>query len=102
MEKIANVSRYVDIVDRLKQTLSRNRWTTARRILSWLAGAMRPLKWHELQAALTIQLDAHGATIDYDRYLLRDDIRDLCGPLVRVVEEQNEMRLEFVHSTTRE
>ncbi|KAK8868949.1 C2H2 finger domain transcription factor crzA [Apiospora arundinis] len=93
---------YVRIIDRLKQTLNANRWNMAQDILRWLAGSMRPMRWYELQAALTIQSDSHGATIDYARNRLRDDIRDLCGPLVRVIEEEGEPRLEFAHSTTRE
>ncbi|KAK6852341.1 C2H2 domain-containing protein [Apiospora arundinis] len=92
---------YVGIIDRLKKTLNINRWSIAQDILRWLAGSMRPLRWHELQAALTIKLDDYGADIDYERHRLRDDIRTLCGPLVRVIEEQDEMRLEFAHSTTR-
>ncbi|KAK7981452.1 hypothetical protein PG988_003690 [Apiospora saccharicola] len=93
---------YVKIICRLKDTLGVNRWTITRRILGWLAGARRPLHWHELQVALTIQLDNQGVTnIDYDRDVLRADIRDMCGPLVHVVEDGDDIRLVFTHSSTR-
>ncbi|KAK8059214.1 hypothetical protein PG996_009144 [Apiospora saccharicola] len=93
---------YVKIIRRLKDTLGGNRWTITRSILGWLAGARRPLHWHELQVALTIQLDDQGvANIDYDRDVLRADIRDMCGSLVHVVEDGDDIRLVFTHSSTR-
>ncbi|KAK8029321.1 hypothetical protein PG991_006377 [Apiospora marii] len=94
---------YKKIIERLRTSLHANSWMMARNILSWLAGAQRPLQWHELQAALSIQLDFRGVRID-PRYRLHEDIRisDLCGPLVRAVRDEDDvMRLEFTHATTR-
>ncbi|KAK8106768.1 SNF2 family N-terminal domain-containing protein [Apiospora kogelbergensis] len=93
---------YAQIIERLKSNLHRNGWAVARNILGWLASANRPLKWYELQAALSMQLTDRGINID-PRYRLRDDIQefDLCGPLVRVIKEDGEQRLEFTHSTAR-
>lgn len=96
-------TRYEKIIERLRNSLHANSWMMARNILSWLAGSKRPLQWHELQAALSIQLDFRGVKID-PRYRLHDDIQisDLCGPLVRAVRDEDDvMRLEFTHSTTR-
>ncbi|KAK8050947.1 hypothetical protein PG993_002332 [Apiospora rasikravindrae] len=94
---------YTKIIERLKNTLHPNSWMVGRTVLVWLAGATRTLKLHELQAALSMQLNAQGMVRIDQRYRLRDDIRafDLCGPLVRVIQEEDDMRLEFTHSTTR-
>lgn len=93
---------YAKIITGLKNGLNENSWKVARTILSWLAGARRPLKWHELQAALSLQLGAHGLVVDH-RYRLCDDIQEfnLCGPLLRVVHGEDNMRLEFTHSTAK-
>jgi len=71
----------------------------AKKIFGWLAGAKRPLQFHELQAALSIQTDnsPEEELIDYADNQLRTDIRDICGSLVQVIQH----RIEFIHSTTR-
>ncbi|KAK8127290.1 hypothetical protein PG984_008398 [Apiospora sp. TS-2023a] len=94
---------YGNVIKRLKRDSARNVWTETRNTLRWLAGAMRPLKWRELQAALAIRLDSRGPSFDYDSHRLRTDIRDICGALVRVVQQpDDDMRLVFTHATTRE
>ena len=62
---------------------------------------MRPLKETELAAALAIGLDECGVRFDYREKKLRQNIRDLCGSLVRLVKCEDETRIEFTHSSTR-
>ncbi|KAK0629250.1 hypothetical protein B0T17DRAFT_633809 [Bombardia bombarda] len=89
---------YKKIILTLKETLEPRSWVMARRIFAWLAGAKRSLKWHELKAALCIQPDGQmGDSIDFHNNMLRNDIRQICGSLVYVMED----RIEFIHSTTR-
>jgi hypothetical protein len=71
----------------------------AKKIFGLLAGAKRPLKWCELQAALSLEVSPSGAvTMDFQSNMLRNDIRETCGTLVQVVQQN---RVEFIHSTTR-
>ncbi|KAM7220383.1 hypothetical protein V8F06_004162 [Rhypophila decipiens] len=90
---------YRKIIDRLQRTLGKRQWEMARKLFGWLAGAKRPLQWHEIQAALSIRADNTPGKepIDYHTYQLRRDIREICGSLVQVLED----RIEFIHSTTR-
>lgn len=71
----------------------------ARKIFGWLAGAKRPLQFHELQAALSIQTDdiPGQELVDYHNNQLRKDIREICGSLVQILKD----RIEFIHSTTK-
>lgn len=84
----------------MKKSLHRNSWLVSRKILIWLAGATRPLKETELAAALAIELDDR-VTFNYEARKLCEDIRVMCGPLVRVVTCGEETRIEFTHSSTR-
>ncbi|KAK0710004.1 hypothetical protein B0T26DRAFT_861233 [Lasiosphaeria miniovina] len=89
---------YRKVIERLRQNLHPNQWAEARKIFGWLAGAKRPLKWHELQAALSIEVDDVGrGALDYRHNRLRLEIREICGSLVQVLQN----RIEFIHSTTR-
>lgn len=73
-----------------------SRWLMAKKVFSLLAGAARPLKWHELQAALTI--DSGGFRAAYQQSELRmDNIKEICGDLVQRLGN----RIEFIHSTTK-
>jgi len=71
----------------------------AKKIFGLLAGSKRPLKLHELQAALSIEVAQSGeVSMDYHSNRLRNDIRETCGTLVQVLQKN---RVEFIHSTTR-
>ncbi|KAK3315983.1 hypothetical protein B0H66DRAFT_274517 [Apodospora peruviana] len=90
---------YKKIIDRLQRNPGERQWAMAKKIFGWLARAKRPLQWHELQAALSIQPDHRPGEdpIDFHNNQLRKDIREICGSLVQVLED----RIEFIHSTTR-
>ena len=92
---------YNKTIERLKNSPVRNNWTVSRKILIWLAGATRPLKETELAAALAVDLSCHGTvSFKYHERKLREDIRVLCGSLVRVAKCEDEPRIEFAHSST--
>jgi len=58
--------------------------------------AKRPLKWREIQAAVSI--DADEQTIDFDQGRVRGDAEDYCGSLIRVYPGD---RVELVHTTAK-
>ncbi len=66
------------------------------RLLGWLASARRPLKWHEIQGAVSIDLDKED--IDWNRRKLREDSKELCGALVEIKADGT---VELVHHTAR-
>ena len=68
----------------------------AQKLLSWIVCSKRPLKWHEIQGAMSI--DILEESIDFDARQLRIQARDLCGSLVEVYPGD---RVEFVHNTAR-
>lgn len=68
----------------------------ARRLLAWTTCAARVLKWREIQAALSIDLNLQ--MIDFESHQLREDSKTLCGALI---EELPNGDVTFVHSTVR-
>ncbi|KAI0387576.1 hypothetical protein F5Y04DRAFT_286680 [Hypomontagnella monticulosa] len=63
--------------------------------LAWVLFSNRPLAMKELQHALAIE--PGDLELDFDRIFHEDDIRDLCGGLVTVVNST----ISFVHLTAR-
>lgn len=70
----------------------------AQNILSWITGAMRPLKVVELQHALAIEEDE--AEIDQDNITPVETMLSVCAGLITVSEQSGVIRL--VHQTTQE
>jgi hypothetical protein len=86
--------RYARIVDRILQDpLTKE---DVKRLLGWLVCAKRPLKWREIQGAVSINLEAKD--IDLEERQLRDGSKDLCGSLV---EQRSDGSVELVHLTAR-
>ena len=67
----------------------------ARKILAWLVCAMRPLKWREIQCAVSTDPDA--SIIDPDQRFVMGP-KELCGSLV---EQQSDESLRLVHATAK-
>ncbi|KAF2815322.1 uncharacterized protein BDZ99DRAFT_516056 [Mytilinidion resinicola] len=67
----------------------------AKTLLSWLLCAKRPLKWHEIQGAMSLDLDDNS--FDCERRLVRD-IKHFCGSLVEV---RRGGAICFVHLTAK-
>jgi len=87
--------RYKRTLDRIQQNPRENEREIARRILSWMVCARRPLRWRELQAAISI--DPIDQVVDPIRRSAIH-VRDICGSLVEVLPGD---RVEFVHATAR-
>ena len=104
---LANQSHsYERILSRLKENAKPGEWETAHKLLGWTICAKRPLKWYEIQCAISI--DVEEQTIDFDERKLRVDIRDLCGSLIHVQPGEPHAigvdardRIELVHSTAK-
>lgn len=73
------------------------KWEVTRKLLGWIVSAQRSLKWHELQAVLSI--DTSQKTMRYREKKLRRHITECYGSLVQMVGEK---RVELVHHTARE
>jgi hypothetical protein len=65
-------------------------------LLSWVACAIRPLAWREIQAAVSIDLERRS--VDFDRYQLAVDVNELCGALVEQLPNGD---ISFVHSSVK-
>ncbi|KAK5653815.1 hypothetical protein OQA88_7973 [Cercophora sp. LCS_1] len=88
---------YEKTINRLERENNNNNWNMAKKIFSLLAGALRPLKWYELQAALHIE-ESGSRILHRGDELSVEDIERVCGGLVQKLEN----RVEFIHSTTKE
>lgn len=80
----------------MKRNTNADEWKMAQKILGWMVCAKRPLKWHEIQGAVSMDLEER--TIDFDERKLRVHIQDLCGSLVLILPGD---RVELVHSTAK-
>jgi hypothetical protein len=58
--------------------------------------AKRPLKWKEIQAAVSINPDEQS--IDWQKQKLRSDIHEYCGSLIEVLPGE---RVELIHTTAK-
>lgn len=68
----------------------------AEKLLGWLVCAKRPLKWHEIQGAISIDTD--NEVVNFDDRQLRIHVKDLCGSLVDILPGD---RVELVHGTAK-
>ena len=66
------------------------------KLLGWMVCAKRPLKWREIQAAVSVNADEQ--TIDFDQGMIRGSVEDYCGSLIRVLSGD---RVELVHTTAK-
>lgn len=69
---------------------------TARKLIGWITFAKRPLKWHEIQGATSI--DVERGLVNFEGRQLPDDVRDICGSLVEILPGD---RVQLVHTTAR-
>ena len=67
-----------------------------RKLLGWMVCAKRPLKWREIQAAVSINPDEQS--FDFDGRRLRSSVAEYCGSLIQVLSED---RVELVHTTAK-
>ncbi|KAI0022836.1 hypothetical protein F4780DRAFT_769516 [Xylariomycetidae sp. FL0641] len=65
-------------------------------LLRWLVCAKRALKWREIQAVKSIDVENQVVDLEHRRFVCNS--KDLCGSLVEIREDGT---VEFVHSTAR-
>jgi hypothetical protein len=65
-------------------------------LLSWVSYATRPLKWREIQTAVSI--DPEQQSVNFDSYQLAVSAKELCGALVEQLPNGD---ISFVHSTVK-
>ena len=88
--------RYGRVVHRIFNNPNPAERRVAQRLLGWMVCAKRPMKWHEIQGAISINLQKK--LVDFDARRLRVDARDLCGSLLEV---HSGDRVDLVHRTAR-
>lgn len=88
------ISRYGRILNRIFSDDRPAYQRTAKMLLSWLVCATRPLKWKEIQVAVSIDVEAQ--TVDIERRHLAVSAKDLCASLI---EETAQEEVLLVHST---
>jgi len=93
---LTNIHRYNRILRRLRD-VHIAQWEITKKLLSWISLSMRPLRWYEIQAAISIDLE--NETINEADRRLVDTSKDLCASFVEVRSDQT---VKFVHSTVRE
>ncbi|XTI89154.1 hypothetical protein V2W45_1469393 [Cenococcum geophilum] len=69
----------------------------AERLLGWIVHAKRPLKWHEIQGATSINLDIQD--VQFESRKLKVDAKGLCGSLVEY--RHSDDTVQLVHLTAR-
>jgi hypothetical protein len=65
-------------------------------LLGWLVCAKRPLKWHEIQGFMSVDLNKR--TVDFERRRFVVGPKDLCGSLVEI---RSDGSVELVHLTAK-
>lgn len=65
-------------------------------LLGWLVCTKRPLKWHEIQGAKSIDIERRS--VEMERRRFRVDSKDLCGSLVEI---RGDGTVELVHLTAK-
>ncbi|KAK5242764.1 hypothetical protein LTR20_001091 [Exophiala xenobiotica] len=88
---------YARILDRISSDGDQAKVAMAQKVLAWMTCARRPLKWHEIQGALSIQ--PGDGSVDFAQRRARTHIREICGSLINDLSGD---RLELVHSTAKD
>ncbi|KAL9618244.1 MAG: hypothetical protein Q9160_007014 [Pyrenula sp. 1 TL-2023] len=88
---------YERVVKRVYENPNRGERIEAERLLNWIVCAKRPLRWHEIQGAVAIDLDA--GEVDVESHLIYDNAKDICGSLVTILKDNS---ITMVHGTARQ
>ncbi|THY14037.1 hypothetical protein D6D02_04461 [Aureobasidium pullulans] len=88
---------YARIMDRvLRPAIQARKRNKAKQILGWLACAKRPLKWYEVQGAMSI--DIEESSVNHAREL-KETAKDLCASLVEI---NSDNTVVLVHTTAKQ
>ncbi|CAG8955427.1 hypothetical protein HYFRA_00010292 [Hymenoscyphus fraxineus] len=86
---------YQRILDRMQRDLYPPQWLIAKQLLGWVVCSKRSLKWREIQAAMSMNLETQEMCFGEKK--LRSDIQEYCGSLIQV----NGHQVELVHTTAK-
>ncbi len=89
-------SRYARIVARVYRNPNLVERATAQRLLGWITCSKRSFKWHEIQAAVSINIQ--DQSVDVENRGLRTHVKDICGSLIDVLPGD---RVQLVHGTAK-
>lgn len=87
---------YGRILDRILESRGQHTVKHLRHILGWIVCARRPLKWREIQGAISLNLKSKR--VDYDKEIAESPK----GLFASIVKLQEDGTVELVHSTARE
>jgi hypothetical protein len=96
MFKLRKTTSYARIVARVYQNPNLAERNTAQRLLGWIACSKRPLKWHEIQGA--VSMNSQDGTVDFENRRLCTHVKDICGSLIDVLPGD---RVQLVHGTAK-
>lgn len=65
-------------------------------LFGWLACAKRPLKWHEIQGAKSLDLENQKVDMKMKGFVC--DAKEICGSLI---EDHQDGSIKFIHITAR-
>ncbi|KAK3997924.1 hypothetical protein QBC44DRAFT_376363 [Cladorrhinum sp. PSN332] len=88
---------YQRVMNRILETGSESSREVTKKLLGWISCAKRPLRWHEIQGAMS--LDLEDGTINSDDLRLVQDSKELCASLVEVHPDQT---IALVHPTVKD
>ena len=88
--------RYARIVDRVLVKAPAPLRRDASRLLAWIICAVRPMRWREIQGAVSI--DLVDQTVNFEAQQLRNTAKELCGSLV---EDRPDGSVILVHTTAK-
>lgn len=89
--------RYARIVDRIFGNPNHVQRQIAQKLLGRITFSKRPMKWHEIQGATSI--DIQQRVVNFAGRQMPDHIRDICGSLVEILPGN---RVQLVHTTARQ
>jgi hypothetical protein len=91
------LNRYARILARVDQNPNLEERAAAQNLLGWITCSKRSLKWHEIQAAVSI--NQTDQSVDFEQRQLRTHAKDICGSLIDVLPGD---RVQLVHGTAKE
>lgn len=62
----ANILSYERIIYHIRQNTGEREWHLTKRVLGWMTCAARPLRWHEVQGAVSIGFDGDEEVADFN------------------------------------
>ncbi|KAH6647231.1 hypothetical protein BKA67DRAFT_582033 [Truncatella angustata] len=88
---------YDRIINGIRKNQDVEQWEKTKSIFGWLICAGRTLRWHEMQAIVSIE--RHDQLVEFQQNKFIPDVQELCGTLVHVKPGN---KVELIHHTAHE